>query len=391
MSPRRAAYLVARREVRERLRSKAFRVSTAVTLLVIVAVVVLSSVVGGGGRTTYDVAVLGGDARSIADVAAAQARGLDARIDVHTVPDEAMARQQVRDGDVDAAILGGTLFAHDASSTITGIIQGANRVVQGEEALRTAGVPESQIDAVLDPAALPVRTVGSAEQSGAKAVAFIGVLLLYLAILTFGYALAGGVVEEKSSRVVEVVLATIRPRALLTGKVVGIGLVGAIQVGLVVLVGAGLALALGTVDLPDTTLGTALLVGLYFVLGYAFYAWAFAVVGSMVSRSEDVQSVSSPLMLLIVGGYLLSFTVVGNAGGTLATVCALVPPIAPMTVPAIAAQGQLSTGLLLGSIAILLVSTFVLSRLAARIYEGAVLRTGAPLTWRDVARLARVG
>lgn len=391
MTPRRAAYLVARRELRERLRSKAFRVSTAVTLVVIVAVVVLSSVIGGGGHTTYDVAVIGGEARLVADQAAVQARGLDARIAIRTVPDERTARTQVRDGAVDAAVIDGTVIAKDSGGTVVGILQSANRAVRGERALREAGVSQSQIRAVLAPAALPVRTVGTAEQSGAKAVAFIGVLLLYLAILTFGYALAGGVVEEKSSRVVEVVLATIRPRALLTGKVVGIGLVGAIQVALIVVVGAGLALALGSVDLPDTTLGAALLVGLYFVLGYSFYAWAFAVVGSMVSRSEDVQSVSSPLMLLIVGGYLLSFTVVENAGGTLATVCALVPPIAPMTVPAIAAQGQLTTGLLLGSIAIMLASTFVLSRLAARIYEGAVLRTGAPLSWRDVARLARPG
>jgi ABC-2 type transport system permease protein len=388
VSPRRAAWLVARRELRERLRSRAFRVSTLVTLVVVVAVVVISAVAGGGGTTTYEVAITGSLPREIVDEAGAQAPAFDATVKERTVPDAATAARLVRDGDVDAAVVDGQIYARGFESPVVGLLQSAARRVHGSYVLRTANLPERTVQQALAPALLTVRDVGDGD-SGGQGVAFVGVLLLYLAILTFGYALAGGVVEEKSSRVVEVVLSAIRPRSLLAGKVVGIGLVGALQVALVVVVGAGLALALGSIDLPDTTVGAALLVALYFVLGYAFYAWAFAVVGAMVSRAEDVQSVSAPLMLLIVAGYLVSFSVIDDAGGTLATVCALLPPVAPMTVPAIAAQGALPLWLLLASIAVMVVSTVVLARIAARVYERSVLRMGSALSWRDVVALAK--
>ena len=103
-----------------------------------------------------------------------------------------------------------------------------------------------------------------------------------------GYAVSGGMVEEKSSRVIELLLSAIRPIHALVGKLIGVGLLGLFQVVAITGVGLGLSLALGEIDLPSTTAGSALLILLFFVLGYALYGCAFAAAGAMVSRQEDV-------------------------------------------------------------------------------------------------------
>jgi ABC-2 type transport system permease protein len=214
------------------------------------------------------------------------------------------------------------------------------------------------------------------------------VLLLYIAILTFGYAVSSGVIEEKSSRVIELLLSTIRARELLAGKVLGIGVVGLIQ--LVVVAGAGLAVALasGELELPSSTLSTTLLVALYFVLGYLLYACLFAVAGAIVSRQEDAQSTTSPMLVVLIGGYLASFSVIDDPHSALATICTLLPPVAPMVVPARAAQDALPVWELALSVALTVAAIALLIRLAGRIYERAVLRVGAPLKLTQAFRLA---
>ena len=180
------------------------------------------------------------------------------------------------------------------------------------------------------------------EPASGSGVALVGSLLLYIAILSFGIVVATAVVVEKSSRVVEVVLSAIRPVQLLTGKVLGIGLLGLLQV---VLVSPAPGSRSRSRWARSTSRArpreTAILVGVYFVLGYLLYACAFAVAGSIVSRQEDLQSSSAPLSILLVGGYLAGLATLDSPDGGLATVCTFLPPIAPMVVPGRAAQGAL--------------------------------------------------
>jgi ABC-2 type transport system permease protein len=119
--------------------------------------------------------------------------------------------------------------------------------------------------------------------------AFVAVLLLYGQLISMGYFVAMGGVEEKSTRVVEVVLSTLRPRHLLAGKILGLGLLGLAQ----------LLLALA-----------------WFVVGYAFYAAAFGCAAALVSRQEDLQSVISPLTIVLMVGFFISFAVLEDPDGT---------------------------------------------------------------------------
>ena len=389
MSRRRAVSLVARREVRERLRSRIFVASTAVQVLLVVGIVAIAALTGGDGPEKVEVGVVGAQARAIGEAARAQEEGLDLRVELESLGGEAAARQAVDSEQVDVALAGGALLTRDdPSEEVVALIQGASRATRGAAVLRQAGLGQDRIRAALDPAPLSVREVGGEGDKGAG-LAFVGTLLLYVAIVTFGYYVASGVVEEKSSRVIELVLSAIRPVELLIGKVVGIGLLGLVQLGVVAGVGLGTALATGVVDLPDTAASTAALVVLFFVLGYAFYACAFAVAGAIVSRQEDIQSTTSPMIVALVAGYLASISVIEKPESTLATVCTFLPPVAPMIVPARAAQDALGTWELAVSVAVMLVTTAAMMRLAARIYERAVLRMGAPLKLREALRLAR--
>ena len=166
-----------------------------------------------------------------------------------------------------------------------------------------------------------------------RSAAFFGVLLLYFQLIGYGVWVALGVVEEKSSRVVELLLATLRPWQLLTGKVVGIGLLGLGQLVLTGLVGIAAALGTGAIDVPSGIAGVAGQVIIWFLLGFAFYACLYAALAALVSRQEEVQNVTAPLSILLVGSFFLAITALNSPDGGLAKVTSIVPPFSTMVMP----------------------------------------------------------
>jgi ABC-2 type transport system permease protein len=388
MSNRHAVFLTARREVRELLRSRAFRVSTAIQLAIVIAIVVISGLTSGDSTDKFDVGYVGPEAQRVVEAAQKRQASVDAELTVHAYNDEAGARAAVADDDLDVAVVTAGLVARsNPSETLIALLQGASASVRGTEVLERQGVGPDEIQAALEPQPLTVTEVG--EPASGSGIAFVGSLLLYIAILSFGFVVATAVVVEKASRVVEVVLSAIRPIQLLTGKVLGVGLLGLVQVLLVTGVGLGISVAIGSIELPSSTAETAILVGLYFVLGYLLYASAFALAGSIVSRQEDLQSSAAPLSIVLVAGYLAGIATIDSPDGGLATVCTFLPPVAPMVVPGRAAQGELPAWELALSIALMLAAIVLLIFVAARVYDRVVLRMGAPMKIREALRLAR--
>ena len=252
-----------------------------------------------------------------------------------------------------------------------------------------AGLPPAQADAALNPPPLRTTEVEPSEGEGGGGLAYLGALLLYIAIISFGYAVASSVISEKSSRVVEVVLSAIRPSQLLAGKVIGVGLLGLIQIATIGAAGLLVVLVGGDVSLPDSTAATAALVLVYFVLGYAFYGCAFAGVASLVSRQEDSQSTTAPLLVILIGSYIATNSALGDPEGSLARIGTFLPPMAPMLVPGRAAQGALAGWELALSLALMAISILIVVRLAARIYNRSVLRFGTPMKLREALALSR--
>jgi len=215
------------------------------------------------------------------------------------------------------------------------------------------------------------------------------VLLLYGQLLTFGFWVASGVVEEKASRVVEVLLAAIRPSHLLAGKIVGLGILGFAQLLVIAAIGLGAATAAGSIDLDSDLLSAAGLTLLWFVLGYAFYSCAFACAGAIVPRQEELQSSMTPLTTIILVSFFVAFAVLQNPDGTLATVSSFIPTTAPMTMPPRIALGEAPAWQIAVAILVTAASAAALIPLAARVYSGAILRTGSSVKLREAWSAAR--
>ena len=375
-----AIRLIARREVVVRVRERSFLIGTGVSLAIIALVTLLPNVLGFGGRDSYTITALTPAAQPVVEAAVAVGRTLDADV---------VVRPGATVGDVDAALTGDAIRAEDEpDDTLVEILQAANARVRSGEALEQAGVGEREAREALSPPPLRVSTDEPEEGEGRSGFTFFAVLLLYGQLIGIGYFVAAGVVEEKSSRVVEVLLSTVKPVHLLAGKVIGLGILGLGQ--LLVLGALGLAIAGlgGALEVDGQILGAAALALAWFVVGYAFYGAAFACAASLVSRQEDLQSVLTPLSLMLMIGFFCSFAVAGDPDGTFAVVASFIPPIAPMIMPLRIAVGEATTVQIAGAFLVTLGSAAVLVPLAARIYSGAILRTGAALKLRDAWRSA---
>jgi ABC-2 type transport system permease protein len=374
MSRRATIALVARREITERVRERSLLISTLVTIAILAAIIVVPSAIGLGGTEEHRVAVAGPQAERVARAAQPAARSLDARIQIVRLADDAAVRRAVRADDADAGITrdGAAIVVHKkADEKLAAALQ------EGSAALRRT----EQV------APLPVRALEPGDNTDKQqSLAFVAVIMLYGQLIAFGFWLAAGIVEEKSSRIVEVLLATIRPRELLAGKIIGIGVVGLGQLLIIGIVGSAIAVATGTLDLAGDAVGALAVVLAWFVLGYAFYSCLFAVAGALVPRQEDIQNSTGPLTIVLLGSFLLSFAAIDDPGGGLATALSFVPPTAPMIAPVRLIAGEMPLGQVLLSAAVIVAGTLVLVSLAARIYSNAVLRTGTRVKLLDAWR-----
>ncbi|MEA2189703.1 MAG: type transport system permease protein [Solirubrobacteraceae bacterium] len=378
MRPRHAAALVARREIVERIRDRSLLISTAVTLAILAAILLIPPLIGIGGTTTYKVAVAGPQAEQVARAAQRDAKTFDAKIEIVRVADERAVRKAVDAEKADAGLSGDAraiVVRKKLDDKLGSALQ------EGSRQLRLQAQP---------PPPLPVHTLLASDNSDdLQTITFVAVLLLYFQLVGYGYWLASGIVEEKASRIVEVLLATIRARELLAGKIVGIGIVGFMQL-LVIGVGAtALGVATDQVSLTGDTARAVGVVLAWFVLGYAFYACLFAVAGALVPRQEDIQNTTTPLSIVLFGSFMLSFAAIDDPGGGLATALTFIPPTAPMIAPVRLIAGEMPVEQIVVSVAVLLAGTAALVAIAARIYSNAVLRTGTRVKLLEAWRSAQ--
>lgn len=391
MSARQSAALVrlvAGREISTRIRDRGFLISSLVLILLVVGVMGLQVVLGSSDSPTR-IGLVGGTA-PIAQALQEQGRATGTDVAVVDLADEAAARAAVDDEDVDAALLSPAgvqpeLLVRTDAGAVESLVRGAVAQLSLSSQLAEAGValqPAPQVDVVsLDPDA--------GQRTQARVVALVGVGLLYFLLILFGQFVAQGVVEEKASRVVELLLATIRPWQLLAGKIIGLGALGLMQMLLMGVIGVVGALAFDVVDLPGQLIGTVVSVIAWFVVGYAFYACVFAVAASLVSRQEDLGSVLTPTTILLVIGFVVATQAAQDPSSTLATVTSFVPGLSPMVMPVRMAAGEAAWWEVTAAVVLMLVSIAVIVRIGGRVYAGALLRTSGKLKVREALRAER--
>jgi ABC-2 type transport system permease protein len=387
--------LTARREVVERTRrDRSFLISTLVTLAILLAIIFVPRLFGANDPEEFGVGLVGTASQPLGQALTAQGEAVDIRIRLQQPASAADAEAAVRDGKLDLAVVEGReLVAKDeVDEQLNLLVQAASRTVRAQQTLQGAGVGQGEIQAALAPPPLPVRSLEPVDENARskRTIATVAVFLLYGQLIGYCFAVAMGVVEEKATRVVEVLLAALRPVQLLAGKIIGIGLVGLLQLAVIGAIGLAVATVSGAITLPPDAAGTIGSVLLWFLLGYAFYSSLFAVAGAIVSRQEELQNTATPLNLLMVASFFVAFTSSVSGGDTtLAKVSSFLPPVAPLVMPVRIAGGDTAMWEVALSLGIMLASIVAVVLLAARLYEGAILRTGARVKLGDAWRSAR--
>ena len=349
LSAPQGAWIVAEREISTRLRSKAFVISNAILLLVVLAGVLIGGFVSQNGGF--------GSPTKVATVAGVTAAELGDGFDVTEVFDRAAAEQLVRDGDVEAAIVPGG----DSAVELTVI---ANDSPPADVMQALSAVPAVEL---LEPS-------DTSFLLGYLIAMGFG-MVFYMTALTFGTTIAQSVVEEKQTRIVEILLATVSARTMLAGKILGNSILAlGMVVATLVLVSVGM-LATGQ-DILLGELGTALIwFGVLFAFGFVLLAALYAAAASLVSRQEDIGSVTSPVMMLVMIPFFLIIFFFENE--RVLGVMSFVPFSAPTAMPMRLYFGDAAWWEPIVSLGLLVLAIAIVLWAGARIYENSIMRTGA--------------
>lgn len=387
MEGRRAVGLVARREITQRVGDRSFLISIVVFLGLIALFTFLPRLFGGPDR--YRVGFADAEGEALAQVVAE--RAVDAEVELRGFDDLGAAEAALADGDVGVVLTGDEVVVDSAlPARLQRFVQEASAQRRVYERFADRGVGADEVTALLNPAPLPVRTLEQgADPAAADAsagLAGVVIIVLYGQLLGYGIGVASGIVEEKQTRVVEVLLSTIRPAHLLAGKVLGIGLVGLLQLAIQAVSGFTLVVVAGVFDPPPGTAAVLAWSLAWFVLGYFLYASAFAIVGAICARQEDLQNAATPLSLLILGALFAAFGANADPVSTLARVGALAPPTAPMVMPVRIIRGAAEGWEVALAVGLVLVTIVALIALAGRVYAGGVLQVTTRVRLRQALR-----
>jgi len=351
----RAALMVAEREILAQVRTKSFLISTGIMLAIVLGSIIAGAVFAGNDSTTK-VAVVPGTADAV--VGAESIEAVDA-------PDDAAAAQLVRDGEVSAAlvpddgVLGFRILALDA-----------------EPAELVAALSVSPEVELLEPA--------DTDEGLRYLVSFGFGIVFLMSAAGFGATIANNTVQEKQSRVVELLLAAVPSRALLAGKILGNSVLAFGQTAAIAATAVIGLVVTGQDDLLGILGAPLVWFVLFFLVGFVLLASIYAASASLVSRMEDVNSTLSPVMMLVMTPYFL--VVFFNDNEAVLRVMSYVPFSAPVGMPVRLFLGTAAWWEPLISLVILAVTTVGVIALGAKVYERSLLRTGPRVRLKEVLR-----
>ncbi len=380
--------MVTRRELAVRVRGTAFRVSTIIVLIVTAAgIAIPAGLIGRAQQFTVAVTAQAPPTVLAAVRAGAKASGL--KVKAVNAADRAAAVRLVEQGRATAAVAanGEIIWKADPNLALNPVLNAAVQQAIIIQRAANLGLSTGTTTQLLAPVRVPVTQLHRQSQRTARTiVAEVGVILLYIAIAVYGGYVLTGIVEEKSSRVVEVLLSRLPPSSLLGGKIAGIGLAGLTQFLTVAATAAVTLLLTRPSGLPPGTYTAIPMLVVWFVLGFAFYSLLYGSLGSLASRIADAQAAASPVIALLVVIYILAFVAVANPGAGWVTIVSMLPPSAPIIMPLRAALVDVPAWQLALAVVFLLGGIYGLFRVGARLYRNAVLHTGARLRLRDAWR-----
>src|SRR6516162_6755654 len=357
------AWLVARREMRERSRSRAFQASVVLMIVAVAAVLILPALVKPG--STRDVGITGPAPAALPATIAQQAHAAGIKARIHHYASLSAGEQAVRQSHLNVLVAGARRleWKGQADEQLKAVVTGAIQLAVIRERAAAAGISPGALAALLTPA--PVTNVELGSVPGRSPADQTAVLVM-TGVLFFGISVFGQMV--------------------LTGVIAGIGLLGLAQIGVTALAALIAAAAVRSIDIPAVR-GPVLAWALaWFVLGYALYATVYGALGSLGSRVEDAQAVAGPVTVVMVVAYFASFLTIGQPGSAAARALSYFPLTAPMAMPGRIAMGATAWWEPVIAAALTLAAIGGLVQLAGRVYTRAILHSGPALSLRDLWR-----
>lgn len=399
---------------KDALRKKSFKVSTIIILFIILAACITVRLLADDASETNDAPI---EAASISgtidyiDEGSLIANGADALrafgYNVNAVPLSELdaSKAKAKDGscavvkvdEVDGKPFITLSVENFMSSYDPIIISECLSKVYSESLLRDMGFTPEQIALSQTQLGYASEALGELNITGYVAGILVS-LLMFFCVYFYGVGVANSVSTEKTSRVMETLVVSAKPRSILAGKCVAMGLAGLTQMAALVLFGivcvkllvpSGITLFGMELSLAGLSFAKILAMALYFLLGYALYAMMNAVCGASVSRIEDVNSAMMPVSMISLASFYVGYisTALGGSSTVMETISKYVPLCSPFGMPSLIINNTVSMSEVAISLAILLVTIVLVSILAARLYEAGVLHYGKRLKIKDMLKM----
>jgi ABC-2 type transport system permease protein len=356
-------WLIAKRELITRGRSKGFLIITAILFVAVIGFAIAIRLFGGGDESARDVTIgVEGNAVSMVEMLSVGNDDIDP--EVVTATD---GQADLTSGDIDVLFDGRTLtWEQEPDFALDDYIRGAVQQQAVADRAAASGLTRAELGGLFEEVPIEeVRLDGGDDESDVRlAAAGISAVATFMLLQVWGSFLMMGVIEEKASRVVEVLLSHIRPSTLLAGKILGLGILAVGQM-LIIVLGLVIGLAMAQdIEVPNGVWATVPLLLVTFILGFGFYASAFAAVGSTVSRQEDATSAQLPAMLPLVAAYFIAVSSLGTPTNLAVTIGSFVPFTSPVLLPLRTARVDVPIWQVALALVILAVSIVIMLQLA---------------------------
>jgi ABC-2 type transport system permease protein len=383
----RGLMLVAGREIRVRGLSKANLISLVVTVVIVGVLAALPTLIGGDEGDTKI-----GLAGTTAPAMQAQLEAMGG-FDITVYDTAGEAEQAVEDESIEAAVADGSLYTRDGvGNELEAQLDTAWHAASVQTNLADAGLTDQQIGEALTVPPLEWVTL---EEGGGEVTPldyFTGLIIsiiMFMMLMTPVQYIAMGVVEEKSSRIVEILLTSLKPWQLLGGKVIGLGVISLVNLVAMVAVGLGVSAATGMLaDLPPGTASAALSTIGWWLIAFALFGTLAGGVGSLVSRQEEAGSVLTPLIMSLSLSYVGAIFLLNAPTSTFAQVLSIVPPFSAIAMPTRMAIAEVPAWEIAVAIALLALAAAGALALGSQLYKRSVLYTGSRLKLSEALRRA---
>jgi ABC-2 type transport system permease protein len=402
-------WLIAKREYLERVRTKAFLISTILIPVLMGGGIVGSVIVSGKAKSTSHITIVSQDQQLATDLQSELQSGKDSKMTVDVISPGNSETRTTLDAMLADKQLDGYLwitpattanerpsFAYTPRSTADIVtkeaVGSALRTVLVRERLAHQGMVASDVDSLMQPVKVDTTQAGkNADTTSSYVATSILFFLMYMVILLYGMNVARSIIEEKTSRVFEVLLATIKPEELMAGKMIGVGSVGLTQVSIwlataVLLTSTSLLTSFGGGMRVSLNATQIIFFGVYFLLGYLLYSSVAAALGAMVNSEQELQHLNMFLVMPLAGCFFASTLVATNPNSVFSVILSLIPFCAPLLMYLRISLAMPPAWQIALSIALMIATIYAILWVASRIYRVGILMYGKKPNLPEILR-----